>query len=138
MTSWFMNTNASSRRCSRFSSELDSRLSTQMTRFPCFSRYSQRWEPRKPAPPVTTAVGIRMMVSASQAGSGAFGRALRRSYAGRGNGTRRGADRAPLRAVVVLELLLELEERLQRRPVGEGHPRAVAGVARHIRRLPVL
>src|SRR2546422_5882136 len=29
-----------------------------MTRKPWASRYSQRWEPRKPAPPVTTAVGI--------------------------------------------------------------------------------
>src|SRR5437879_456807 len=29
-----------------------------MVRKPCASRYSQRWEPRKPAPPVTTAVGI--------------------------------------------------------------------------------
>src|ERR1041385_7038037 len=57
--SWLRKTKSSSRRCSRFSSELDSRLSTQITRYPLPSRYSQRWEPRKPAPPVTTAVGTR-------------------------------------------------------------------------------
>src|ERR671936_1787634 len=55
--------------CSRFSSVLDSRLSTQITRYPFSSRYSQRWEPRKPAPPVTTAVGTSGMLSASPAGS---------------------------------------------------------------------
>ena len=42
-----------------FSSEPVSRLSTQMTRCPCASRKSQRWDPRKPAPPVTTEVGTR-------------------------------------------------------------------------------
>src|SRR5438477_11409004 len=68
ITSWLQNTKSSARRCSRFSSEPDSRLSTQMTRSPLPSRYSQRWEPRNPAPPVTTAVGIREMLS------GGFGR----------------------------------------------------------------
>src|SRR6185437_1570955 len=42
--------------CSMFSSEPVSRLSTQMTRSPLSSRYSQRCEPRNPAPPVTTDV----------------------------------------------------------------------------------
>jgi hypothetical protein len=31
-------------------------LSTQITRCPCESRCSHKWEPRKPAPPVTTVV----------------------------------------------------------------------------------
>src|SRR5688572_26698543 len=44
--------------CSRFSSVDVSRLSTQTTRCPSASRYSQRWEPRNPAPPVTTQVLI--------------------------------------------------------------------------------
>ena len=44
--------------CSRFSSDPVSRLSMQMTRSPPASRYSQRCEPRKPAPPVTRQVGI--------------------------------------------------------------------------------
>src|ERR1035437_1083974 len=34
-----------------------SRLSTQTTRIPLARSASHRWEPRKPAPPVTTAVG---------------------------------------------------------------------------------
>ena len=41
-----------------FCSDPVSRLSTQITRWPCPSRCSQRWEPRKPAPPVTTQVLI--------------------------------------------------------------------------------
>src|SRR5688572_6293197 len=45
-----------------FFSEPVSRLSTQTTRLPRSSRYSQRWEPRKPAPPVTRQVGIRWSV----------------------------------------------------------------------------
>src|SRR5215210_2650915 len=44
--------------CSMFARLLDSRLSMQMTRCPCASRNSQRWEPRNPAPPVMTAVAI--------------------------------------------------------------------------------
>src|SRR5262245_55455580 len=96
ITSWFRNTNASSRRCSRFSSELVSRLSTQSTRLPCSSRYSHRCEPRNPAPPVTTAVGIRLIVPTSQAGSPWFSRALRSPYA-RGP----GGDRDPSSAVLV-------------------------------------
>ncbi len=35
-----------------------SRLSTQSTRWPRPSNASQRWEPRNPAPPETTVVGI--------------------------------------------------------------------------------
>src|SRR5512146_2201347 len=58
VTSWFRNSKESPRRCSMFASELVTRLSTQMTRWPRSTRYSQRWEPRKPAPPVTTEVGI--------------------------------------------------------------------------------
>ena len=42
-----------------FSREPVSRLSRQTTRQSRSSRYSQRWEPRKPAPPVTNAVGTR-------------------------------------------------------------------------------
>ncbi len=41
-----------------FSSEPVSRLSTQRTRWPSRTRRSQRCDPRKPAPPVTTEVGI--------------------------------------------------------------------------------
>src|SRR5882757_7802837 len=41
-----------------FSSEPVSRLSRQITRCPLASRWSQRCEPRKPAPPVTTQVVI--------------------------------------------------------------------------------
>ena len=41
-----------------FSSDPVSRLSTQMTWCPCSTRWSQRCDPRKPAPPVTTEVGI--------------------------------------------------------------------------------
>src|SRR3954469_9273285 len=80
-TSWLQKTKSSSRRCSRFSSELVSRLSTQSTRKPLPSRYSQRWEPRNPAPPVTTAVAIQGMLSASQAGSRRSRPALRSPYA---------------------------------------------------------
>ena len=39
-------------------SEPVSKLSTQMTRLPRASSSSQRWEPRKPAPPVTRQVAI--------------------------------------------------------------------------------
>src|SRR5207344_2747115 len=52
------NSKAESRMCSMFCSDPVSRLSTQITLCPCPSRYSQRWEPRKPAPPVTTQVLI--------------------------------------------------------------------------------
>ena len=45
-----------------FSSDPVSRLSTQMTRCPSVSRWSQRCDPRNPAPPVTTEVGIRAIV----------------------------------------------------------------------------
>src|SRR6267142_800758 len=45
-----------------FTSELVTRLSTQITRWPRSIRYSQRWEPRKPAPPVTTDVGTDQIV----------------------------------------------------------------------------
>src|SRR5262249_17965621 len=57
VTSWFRNANESPRRCSMFASVLVTRLSTQITRWPRPTRYSQRWEPRNPAPPVTTEVG---------------------------------------------------------------------------------
>src|SRR3954447_26610164 len=42
--------------CARFSSDPVSRLSTQTTRWPFASRWSHRFEPRNPAPPVTRAV----------------------------------------------------------------------------------
>src|SRR5215207_2623123 len=45
-------------RCRMFSSEPVSRLSTQITRCPRASSSSHRWEPRKPAPPVTRQVAI--------------------------------------------------------------------------------
>src|ERR1700709_1091559 len=41
-----------------FSSDPVSRLSGQITRCPLPSKCSQRWDPRKPAPPVTTQVVI--------------------------------------------------------------------------------
>src|SRR5437764_1064101 len=68
--------------CSMFRSELVSRLSTQTTRSPCASNWSQRWEPRNPAPPVTTAVGIgaRCYPGALRAGRNAY-EALTRSPA---------------------------------------------------------
>src|SRR5436305_10519094 len=59
MMSMFRCTNASSRMCSMFRSDPVSRLSTQITRWPRCSSSSHRWEPRKPAPPVTRLVGIR-------------------------------------------------------------------------------
>src|SRR5919201_442947 len=62
--SWLMKRNSSPRRCSTFCSEPVSRLSTQMTRKSRAIRWSQRWEPRNPAPPVTTAVGIGRMLAA--------------------------------------------------------------------------
>src|SRR5690349_10719077 len=62
ITSWFMNSNPASRIWAMFSSEPVSRLSTQMTRCPSARRRSQRCEPRNPAPPVTTDVGIRTIV----------------------------------------------------------------------------
>src|SRR5690348_15206844 len=118
--SWFTNTNASSRRCSRFSSELVSRLSTQMTRKSFASRYSQRWEPRNPAPPVTTAVGIRKMVSAVSAGSRRFRRALRTSNAVRGeegeHGLRERLDPLALEAV---EDVVAVAPRLHEAGAGE-------------------
>src|SRR5450759_226477 len=54
--STWRNSKASLRRCSMFSSVPVSRLSRQMTRWPFSSRYSQRCDPRNPAPPVTTDV----------------------------------------------------------------------------------
>ena len=47
-----------------FSSDPVSRLSRQITRCPLPSRCSQRWEPRNPAPPVTTQVVMAAMLSA--------------------------------------------------------------------------
>src|SRR5689334_6657280 len=49
--------------CSMFASEPLTRLSTQITRCPRSSRYSQRCEPRKPAPPVTSVVGTGPMLA---------------------------------------------------------------------------
>ena len=46
-----------------FASEPVSRLSTQMTRWPSPRSASQRWEPRKPAPPVTTEVGTAAILT---------------------------------------------------------------------------
>src|SRR5262245_60227141 len=62
ITSWFTNANASSRMCSMLESDPVSRLSTQITRCPSASRCSHRCDPRKPAPPVTTEVGIKGIV----------------------------------------------------------------------------
>src|SRR4029079_6131048 len=57
--------NLSSRMWSMFCSDPVSRLSMQITLCPCPSRCSQRWEPRNPAPPVTTQVltGARLQAS---------------------------------------------------------------------------
>src|SRR5271166_2045315 len=47
-----------SRMWAMLASEPVSRLSAQITRLPRASSSSQRWEPRKPAPPVTRQVAI--------------------------------------------------------------------------------
>src|SRR6476646_468594 len=56
--SMLRNSNASSRMWAMFSNDPVSRLSMQITRCPSPSSRSQRWDPRKPAPPVTTQVLI--------------------------------------------------------------------------------
>src|SRR4051812_33764208 len=58
VTSWGMKTNSGMRRCAMFASDPVSKLSTQMTRWPRARSASQRWEPRKPAPPVTRQVAM--------------------------------------------------------------------------------
>src|SRR5919197_5820513 len=50
--------NSGARMCSMLAREPVSRLSTQMTRWPRRKSSSHRWEPRKPAPPVTRQVGM--------------------------------------------------------------------------------
>src|SRR5919112_1741013 len=50
--------NSGTRMCSMLRSEPVSKLSTQITRWPRRSSSSQRWDPRKPAPPVTSDVGM--------------------------------------------------------------------------------
>src|SRR5688500_3147144 len=55
-------------RCLMFSSEPVSRLSTQITWWPRASRKSHRFEPRKPAPPVTSEVGIACRLPTAPAG----------------------------------------------------------------------
>src|SRR5919197_605138 len=50
--------NSGKRMCSTFANEPVSKLSTQMTRWPQRRSSSHRWEPRKPAPPVTRQVGM--------------------------------------------------------------------------------
>src|SRR5919112_4253733 len=50
--------NSGTRMCAMLRSEPVSKLSTQMTRCPRRSSSSQRWDPRKPAPPVTSDVGM--------------------------------------------------------------------------------
>src|ERR1700716_2437434 len=62
------------RMCSMLASDPVSRLSTQMTRCSRRSSSSQRWDPRKPAPPVTRQVAIARMVTAHPAGNAAAGR----------------------------------------------------------------
>src|SRR5436305_14531148 len=58
MMSEFRWTNESVRMCSMLASEPVSRLSTQITRWPRLRSSSHKWEPRKPAPPVTRDVVI--------------------------------------------------------------------------------
>src|SRR5581483_11145817 len=58
MMSVFRWTKASVLMCSMLASEPVSRLSTQITRWPRASSSSHKWEPRNPAPPVTSEVGI--------------------------------------------------------------------------------
>src|SRR6478752_6181773 len=55
-----------SRMCSMLASDPVSRLSTQITRLPRASSSSQRWEPRKPAPPVTRQVAIAAKLNYSR------------------------------------------------------------------------
>src|SRR6476659_12397 len=57
--------NSAERMWSMFCSDPVSRLSMQITLWPCPSRCSQRWEPRNPAPPVTTQVLTRARLQAS-------------------------------------------------------------------------
>ncbi len=54
--------------CSRLRSELVTRLSTQITRCPRARSSSQRCEPRKPAPPVTTETGTKESVDGAPGG----------------------------------------------------------------------
>src|SRR4051794_8843238 len=54
-----------SRMCWMFRSDPVSRLSTHTTRGPRASSSSQRWDPRKPAPPVTRQVDIAAEYSGS-------------------------------------------------------------------------
>src|SRR5215210_6752265 len=77
MTSPSMKVKSSSRMCSMFCRDAVSRLSRQITL--CFwaSRCSQRCDPRKPAPPVTTEVG---MTEQDIPGPGRFYPCLRRFY----------------------------------------------------------
>src|SRR5450432_4104345 len=56
-----------SRMCSMFASEPVSKLSTQITRLPRAISSSQRWDPRKPAPPVTMQVDIAWRIPVSAA-----------------------------------------------------------------------
>src|SRR5216683_1642522 len=53
VTSYLTKTKRGSWMWAMFSGEPVRRLSTQTTSQPCARRKSQRWEPRKPAPPVT-------------------------------------------------------------------------------------
>src|ERR1700761_1035012 len=68
MSVW-RNSNLSPRWGACSSGEPVSRWSRQSTRWPSPSRCSQRWEPRKPAPPVTTQVVIGPMLLRADDGS---------------------------------------------------------------------
>src|SRR5438309_12079236 len=70
-------TNSGWRRCSMLAREPVSKLSTQITRWPRLRSSSHKWEPRKPAPPVTRDVVITRNL-AFRSGSNAL--AARRGF----------------------------------------------------------
>src|SRR3954470_25007905 len=82
--------------CWTFCSDPVSRLSMQITLWPLASSRSQRWEPRKPAPPVTTQVlisirqGTRPLAAESPTGADAKEPV---QFGGEGAAPRSGVDR---------------------------------------------
>src|SRR5215208_142612 len=129
--------NSGPRRCSMFFSEPVSRLSTHTTRWPRSSRCSQRWEPRKPAPPVTRHVAIRWSVPTEPSVADREVRLetgeLERPHHGRA-GRRQPQLEAPLVcAVVEPDQLLEAG-RVHEHHVTQVDGRALPGLGRSLER----
>src|SRR3954447_20051867 len=103
MSAW-KKRNSSMRRCWMFFSDPVSKLSTQMTRWPRSSRWSQRFDPRKPAPPVTSEVGMRVRLARLQLDCFCFEELLE-------------PELAELAAVPRLLVSAERGERVERRAV---------------------